>query len=99
MKSILIFFLSLTCSSLLFAANETDTLRTANGQLVTIGDSYTKLIDRMDQSPLSMSSYEWKEGKNSYTAMDYIYQIENTIYTVTVVNNQVKKIEWINKDI
>ncbi|OTG83842.1 hypothetical protein [Acinetobacter sp. ANC 4648] len=100
MKSILILLLSLTCSSLLFAANQTNNLRTGNGQLVTIGDSYTELVTRMDQSPLSMNSYEWKENNNRTSiAMDYTYQIENTIYTVTVVNNRVQKIEWINKDI
>ncbi len=97
MKSILIFFLAFTCSGLLFAANPTDTLRTSNGQLVTIGNSYTELVKRIDQSPISMHSYIWKEGKKSYTAMDYLYQIENTLYTVTVVNNKVKKIEWVNQ--
>lgn len=97
MKSILIFFLAFTCSGLLFAANPTDTLRTSNGQLVTIGNSYTELVKRIDQSPISMHSYIWKEGKKSSTAMDYLYQIENTLYTVTVVNNKVRKIEWVNQ--
>lgn len=97
MKSILIFFLSFSYAGLLFAANQTDTLRTSNGQLVTIGNSYSEFIKRMDQSPLSMHSYPWKEGRNSSTAMDYVYKIENTLYTVTVVNNKVRKIEWVNQ--
>lgn len=98
MKCILALMLSLSLSSIAIAANQTTTLRTPTGQLVSVGDSYTELVTRMDQSPLSMNSYEWKQGKNRYMAMDYLYQIENTVYTVTVVNNQVKKIEWINKD-
>lgn len=97
MKSILIFFLSFSCSGLLFAANQTDTLRTSNGQLVTVGNNYSDFIKRMDQSPVSMHSYTWNEGKKHSTAMDYVYQIENTLYTVTVVNNKVKKIEWVNQ--
>lgn len=51
----------------------------------------------MGQSPESMNTYELKEKDHSHIASAYVYEIDNSIYTLTVVNNQVKKIERINK--
>ena len=45
-----------------------------------------------------MITREFKEGKNLDLAMDYKYEIENMMYTITIVNDRVRKIEWLNTD-
>ena len=79
------------------AATETRTIRTENGQLVSLGDSYIQLVQNMQQSPMSVRNYEWKEGRKQLTASDYVYLVGNTYYTVTNVDNVIKKIVWDRK--
>jgi hypothetical protein len=79
------------------AATETRTIRTENGQLVSLGDSYIQLVQNMQQSPISVRNYEWKEGKKQLTASDYVYLVGNAYYTVTIVDNVIKKIVWDRK--
>ena len=79
------------------AATETRTIRTENGQLVSLGDSYIQLVQNMQQSPISVRNYEWKEGRKQLTASDYVYLVGNTYYTVTIVDNVIKKIVWDRK--
>lgn len=79
------------------AATETRTIRTENGQLVSLGDSYIQLVQNMQQSPMSVRNYEWKEGRKQLTASDYVYLVGNTYYTVTIVDNVIKKIVWDRK--
>lgn len=79
------------------AATETRTIRTENGQLVSLGDSYIQLVQNMQQSPISVRNYEWKEGKKQLTASDYMYLVGNAYYTVTIVDNVIKKIVWDRK--
>lgn len=79
------------------AATETRTIRTENGQLVSLGDSYIQLVQNMQQSPISVRNYEWKEGRKQLTASDYVYLVGNTYYTVTIVDNVIKKIIWDRK--
>lgn len=88
----------LSAISFTHAANETSSIRTPAGQSITLGDSYTDMQNRMDLSPSSMITHELKEGKNRYLAMDYTYEVENMLYTITIVNDRVKKIEWLNTD-
>jgi hypothetical protein len=88
----------LSTISFTHAANETSSIRTPAGQSITLGDSYTDMQNRMDLSPSSMITHELKEGKNHYLAMDYTYEVENMLYTITIVNDRVKKIEWLNTD-
>ena len=45
-----------------------------------------------------MITREFKDGENLDLAMDYKYEIENMMYTITIVNDHVKKIEWFNTD-
>ena len=94
MKSILIFFFTITISSPLFAATETSSMRTSSGQLVSIGDSLSDMVARLDQSPKSMNSYEIKEGHLIKTVSDYSYEIAGVTYTFTIMNNQIRKIVW-----
>lgn len=79
------------------AATETRTIRTENGQLVSLGDSYIQLVQNMQQPPISVRNYEWKEGRKQLTASDYVYLVGNTYYTVTIVDNVIKKIVWDRK--
>ncbi|AXY57521.1 hypothetical protein CDG60_13710 [Acinetobacter chinensis] len=97
MKYILSLALSLCVSTAVFAATESSSVRTPTGQLVSVGDTLTEMEERMGQSPESMNTYELKEKDHSHIASAYVYEIDNSIYTLTVVNNQVKKIERINK--
>lgn len=83
--------------ALVLASTETSTVRSQNGSLVYLGDSYANLMQKMQQAPVSQRSYEWEENRKKLTAVDYIYLIDNTYYTVTVVNNVVKKIVWDRK--
>ena len=98
MKSIIIFILSLTLSGVLYAASQSSSMRTQSGQIVSVGDSYTEMVSRLNQSPLSMNSYEYTEAGKTYTAINYSYPIENIVYTFTVINNRITKIEWFNQD-
>lgn len=98
MHRILALSLSLFISSFAIAGTSTSAVRTSTGQMVNVGDSVSEMMLRIAQSPVSMNSYEMKEGDLTVTASDYTYDIDNVIYTFTVVNNQVRKIEWVRKD-
>ena len=90
-------FIFVIGTSYAIAATETRTIRTENGQLVSLGDSYIQLVQNMQQSPISVRNYEWKEGRKQLTASDYVYLVGNTYYTVTIVDNVIKKIVWDRK--
>ena len=94
--SIVLMTLSMS-PTLVFASSETNSIRSQNGSLVYIGDSYANLMQKIQQAPVSQRSYEWEENRKKLSAVDYIYLIDNTYYTVTVVNNVVKKIVWDRK--
>ncbi|WP_228130578.1 hypothetical protein [Acinetobacter tandoii] len=79
------------------AATETRTIRTENGQLVSLGDSYIQLVQNMQQSPISVRNYEWKEGRKQLTTSDPVYLVGNAYYTVTIIDNVIKKIVWDRK--
>lgn len=91
-------FIFISAMGFAHAANETSSIRTPAGQIISLGDSFTDMENRMKLSPTSMITHEIIEGKNSALAMDYRYEIENMIYTITIINDQVKKIEWLNTD-
>ncbi|TCB36209.1 hypothetical protein E0H82_05415 [Acinetobacter sp. ANC 4910] len=79
------------------AATETRVIRAENGQLVSLGDSYIQLVQNMQQPPISIRNYEWEEGRKQLTASDHVYLVGNTYYTVTIVDNVIKKIVWDRK--
>lgn len=98
MNRILALVISLFISSFAIAGTSTSAVRTSSGQMVNVGDSVSEMMLRVGQSPVSMNSYEMKEGDLTVTASDYTYDIDNVLYTFTVINNQVRKIEWVRKD-
>ena len=71
--------------------------RTTSGQLISVGDSFAEMNTRIAQSPISMQTYEKKEGKTTVTVSNYTYEIDQINYTFTVIDNQIRKIEWIRK--
>ena len=99
MFRILTLILTLLLSNTVFAGTAASSVRTDSGQIVSVGDSLTEMSSRINQSPVSMNSYETKEGETTVTVSDYTYDIDNIRYTFTIINNQVKKIEWTRKDI
>ena len=84
----------MSASTLTFAASETTSIRTVTGQIVSIGDSFSDVVTRLNQSPKSMNSYEIKEDNVVKTVSDYVYEISGITYTLTIINNQVRKIVW-----
>ena len=41
-----------------------------------------------------MNTYEIKEDNVVKTVSDYVYEISGITYTLTIINNQVRKIVW-----
>jgi len=98
MKTFLTLALALIISNFAYAVVTTSTVRTSSGQLVSLGDTYAEMAARINQSPVSMRSYETKQAETTITVSDYTYEIENILYTFTVINNQIQKITWMRKD-
>lgn len=84
----------LLISNISFATTETSSFRTSAGQQVVIGDSLNQLISKTGQSPLAIKSTIWTHSDQKLNAMTYNYEIGQMIYSVTVVQEQVLKIEW-----
>ncbi len=93
MKKIFCLITLLFVSHLSFAANEISSFRTSTGQQVIVGDSLNQLISKTAQSPSMMKSTTWLHTDQKLSAMIYDYEIDQTIYSVTVVQDQVRKIE------
>ena len=96
-NSAFILFAYAIATSYATAATETRVIRAENGQLVSLGDSYIQLVQNMQQPPISVRNYEWEEGDRQFTASDHVYLVGNTYYTVTIVDNVIKKIVWDRK--
>lgn len=94
MKKVLALLLGLSLSALVFATTETSSFRTPSNQTVALGDSLTQLISRTGQSPSAIKSTAWQEGAHTINAMQYEYSIGENIYSVTIVHDQVRKIEF-----
>lgn len=94
---LLLFILLFSITGIANAGNETRSLRTESGKIIVLGDSFSKFNEATHQSTQIVQSYEWKENKNRYTANVYHYEINNTIYNITIVNNEIRKMEWFRK--
>ena len=94
MKSIAILLVAGLLSISAFAKTETSSFKTSSNQTVTVGDSISQLMSRTGQSPTSMKSTSWQEGPNTVNAMQYEYNIGENIYSITVVGEQIRKIEY-----
>lgn len=55
-----------------------------------------RLLSKIGQSPEGMSSSTVSENQRNYTAMHYVYEIEGKRYTITVVNDRIRQIEWVS---
>ena len=93
MKSILILLVAGLFSFSTFAKIETSSFKTTSNQTVALGDSLAQLMSRTGQSPSAMRSTPWLDGSNTVYAMQYDYNIGDNVYTVTVVKEQIRKIE------
>ncbi len=74
-------------------ATETRSFR-VGGDIVQVGDSIGALLSKVGK-PMHQHSYTVDTGRNtSISVTDYVYQIDNEIYTVTVREGRVSKITW-----
>lgn len=93
MKSLVILLVVSLISLNSFAKVETSSFKTKSRQTVAVGDSLVELMSRTGQSPTAMRSTPWQDGSNTVYAMQYDYNIGDNVYTVTVVKEQIRKIE------
>lgn len=94
MKLILGFFIACSISFATYAQIiETSSFKTPSNQTVAVGDSLEELMSRTGQSPVSIKTSPYINNGSSINAMQYEYSIGDFIYSVTVVNEQVRKIE------
>lgn len=83
----------LLVTSLSVMAVETSSFRVGN-DIVQVGDSIGLLLSKAGK-PLHQYSYSVDTGGNTtITVSDYIYEIGNEVYTVTVSEGRVSKITW-----
>ncbi len=91
MKKLLIALLF--ASSTAVMAAETKSFR-VGGDIVRVGDSTGQLLLRAGK-PLHQHTYNVDSGNGvSISATDFIYEIGNEVYTVTVKQGKVTKITW-----
>lgn len=78
------------------AGNESRSMRTPDGKVISLGDSRQTVIDgfRRDR-PISVTNYFLDEGRVYGKATDYIYRVDNSIYTITVLGQRVYRISWV----
>ncbi|WEI23284.1 hypothetical protein PYR74_04405 [Acinetobacter bereziniae] len=89
--------LSLFISGSVIAGTSTNTVRTISGQLISIGDSYADMSTRIAQSPISMHTYEKKEGKRQSLSqiifmklIRFIIHLQLLKITFAILNGHVK---------
>lgn len=98
MKNTLLFSLTMMMASFTFAGTSASSVRTHSGQLVSLGDSISEMTSRIGKSPISMNSYEMQQGDTSITVTEYVFEIENILYTFSLNNNKITQIKWDHKD-
>lgn len=78
-----------------YAANDSRSVRSPDGVIVVLGDSRQKVLDafRRDR-PISVNNYFLDDGRTYGRATDYVYQIDNSNYTITVLRENVYRISW-----
>lgn len=93
MKSLFILLMISVVSISAFANVEISSFKTASNQIVMIGNSLTQLISRTGQSPSSIKTVPWQNKGNTILVLQYDYNIGENIYTVTVHEELIRKIE------
>lgn len=97
MKKIIFIFLFIFLSFEAIAANESRSMRTPSGKIISIGDTYISMIDKLPEAPISSRSYDIKERHSKITVNEYVYLVYNIYYTFTVINNSITSISWERK--
>ncbi|WP_174494142.1 hypothetical protein [Acinetobacter sp. Marseille-Q1623] len=95
---ILLAYFSFGLISLSYASSTTNSIRTSAGQLISIGDSYIHMVDKIQQEPLLSRSYEVKNQSEKYTVNELTYLIDNVYYTISIINGSIKEIKWDRKN-
>lgn len=91
--------LMLSSATVIQAEITTESIQTADRQTVAIGDRLEDMQNRMQASPIKMTSYSIPEkGLPATLAVDYTYEIANMQYVITVVDDHVSKIKTENLD-
>lgn len=94
MKSLLIFFMTAFFAVSSFAKTEISSFKTATNQTVMLGNSLTQLISRTGQSPSAIKTVAWQNNHgDTVQALQYDYNIGTSIYTITVFEEKIYKIQ------
>lgn len=95
MKSIILGLALIFSCATAIAATEARSMRSPSGSIVELGDSNQTVVRAFERErPISVNRYFLKEGRVYGSAIDYTYEINNSIYTITVLNNNVYRIVW-----
>ena len=95
MKSIILGLAIIFSCATAIAATEARSMRSPSGSIVELGDSNQTVLRAFERErPISVNRYFLKEGRVYGSAIDYTYEINNSIYTITVLNNNVYRIVW-----
>ena len=95
MKSIILGFALMFSCATAIAVTEARSMRSPSGAIVELGDSNQTVIRAFERErPISVRRYFLDEGRVYGPAIDYTYEINNSIYTITVLNNNVYRIVW-----
>lgn len=77
-----------------YAAPSTSPSFRVNGKIVALGDSTSTLVSRAG-TPLQQYSYTIDSGhQTTLLVNDWVYVVDNTVYTVTLTEGKVSKITW-----
>ena len=71
--------LTLLLSNTVFAGTTASSVRTDSGQVVSVGDSFTEMSSRINQSPVSMNSYETKYYTFHCTGMEAYKKLKSAM--------------------
>ena len=98
MKKISIALVSLFFSPVLWAISTTS-IYTQSGQRISLGDNVNEMAKRMLYSPTKIRSNSHDDAASSAitTSIQYIYEIDNKVYEITVTNNIVTEINFFSK--
>lgn len=95
---IILFMLVLAFCSTTYAANDARSMRAPDGEVVSLGDPRQKVLSAFSRDrPISINNYFLDEGRNYGRATDYIYQVDNSIYTITILGERVYRITWVRR--
>lgn len=95
MKYLIFWVILAFCTTAYARSNDSRSLRAPDGAIVALGDSRQKVLDafRRDQ-PMSINNYFLDDGRNYGNATDYVYQVDNSNYIITILGERVYRIHW-----